>query len=450
VRPFPNRKALVGLSVLVFVAAVAGSVAVYVRTTGAPADSGIPELRYAREYPFIEYSTTAPAGRVAALIERLGTETTRLEDALDQRLAGADEGDATLAALLAELDIDASSQLLVFSKTSLQARLVSPATPRAIYFNDDTYVAAIPGAASIEIASMDSRLGPTFFSLDLSSTRIERQTSRCLRCHDSYSLTGGGVPRFMLGSGYIDSRGELVSHEAWILTDQTTPLENRWGGWYVSGHDAGQPHLGNLIVDDPATLTDLDALRIPSAASLEPVLDTQPYLTPYSDIVALLVAEHQIDVHNALTRVSYDVQGLLHGADGQASQAEIDARVAELVEPLVETMLFVAAAPLGGAIDGTSGFADDFERRGIRDAQGRSLRDLDLETRLFQHPVSYLIHSDAFASLPAEARRAALRRIAAVLRGDAADDKFYHLTAQDRARAADILRATHGGIAEFL
>src|SRR6185436_18850866 len=51
-----------------------------------------------------------------------------------------------LPSLLKELGIPVSSQMLVFSKTSLQIDKISSTTPRAVYFNDDVYVGWIPDA----------------------------------------------------------------------------------------------------------------------------------------------------------------------------------------------------------------------------------------------------------------------------------------------------------------
>jgi hypothetical protein len=102
--------------------------------------------------------------------------------------------------VLAALDIDAGSQTLVYSKTSLQYNLISSRAPRAIYFNDDTYIAWIPGTRFLEIATMGGALGLVFYTLsNVSPTelRIDRETSRCLTCHDTWSMAGGGVPRFL-------------------------------------------------------------------------------------------------------------------------------------------------------------------------------------------------------------------------------------------------------------
>ena len=76
---------------------------------------------------------------------------------------------------------------------------------------------------------------------------------------------------------------------------------------------------------------------------------------------------------------------------------------------LVDYLLFVDEAPLKRPVRGTSGFAERFAAAGPRDAQGRSLRDFDLQRRLFKYPCSYMIYSEAFDALPATAKDGCLR-----------------------------------------
>lgn len=397
-----------------------------------------PPFPYDTEYPAVGYRTAQPTARAARLAADLEHGTAGLTY---------EPGRGYLDSLLAALDIDASSQVLVFSRTSLQAGYITPKTPRAIYFNDDTYVAWEQGAPLIEIASMDPDLGAVFYALRQSrvvNVRIPRETTRCLRCHDTYELTGGGVPRFLLGSGYIGADGQLVSHEGWILTTDATPLESRWGGWYVTGEPDRAVHLGNLVVHDPAALQHLDTLRVGTLRRLDSLLDTGPYLKPTSDIVALLVLQHQAEVQNRLVRASFEARQALseaHATDGPlpaATQKVID----DVTEPLVDAMLFVGAAPVDGPLSGSSGFRKHFEAEGPRDARGRSLRDLDLKTRLFRYPMSYLIYSPAFDALPAPVKTRAYRRFAEVLSGADASAAFAGLGAEERAAILEILEAT--------
>jgi len=412
------------------------------RTAPAPTAGARPELaaaapfRYDVEYPFMAYRTATRTDPVADLARRIENGDARLELRGPRGL---------LDSLLAALDIDPASQVLVFSTTSLQVGNISPRTPRAIYFNDDVYVAWVQGGGPIEIASMDPVLGPVFYLLaHEEGARLEQQNERCLRCHDSLSLSGEGVPRFIVGSGYIGTDGSIVTHEGWILTSQRTPFRNRFGGWYVTGRHGEQVHLGNIVVRDVYALRDLEALRNGNLDSLEGLVDTSDYAAPGSDIVALLVLQHQIDVQNEISRVNYKVrQALYH--DEAASRDEI----AALVEPLVETMLFVGETPLEGPIVGSSGFRERFERRGPRDAAGRSLRELDLERRLMRYPLSYQIYSKAFDALPAVAKAQVYRRLEHILGGEDESEQFAHLSPEDRAALLEILNETKPDFAAF-
>src|SRR5947199_1271008 len=79
----------------------------------------------------IRYGTATPRDAIADLRARLDSGAARLEY---------DPGHGYLRSLLRALDIPESSQVLVYSKTSMQRNRISPRTPRAIYFNDDVMV----------------------------------------------------------------------------------------------------------------------------------------------------------------------------------------------------------------------------------------------------------------------------------------------------------------------
>ena len=409
------------------------------------------ELRYAREYPVMSYPTRSPTDRVAELQRML---------AGDQAELSFEPGRGYLASLLASLDVPASSQMLVFSGTSLPTRLVSADTPRAIYFGDDVYVAWVQGSDLIEIAAFDPNLGPVFYTLrqEQSDTPdFQRHTALCLECHDTYGLTGGGVPRFLIGSGPTDARGRMASHEGWFLTTDQTPLSRRWGGWYVTGTHGDQRHAGNIVVrpsDDPAQSGEATN---GNRTDLSGLLDTDPYLTRHSDVVALMVVEHQIHVQNLLTRVNWEVRTLLAGqaeqpsrAGGSSQDADLEAQITAIAEPLVAAMLFVNEATLSGVISGTSGFRSDFESRGPVDGDRRSLRHLDLTRRLFKYPMSFLVYSEAFDGLPTEAKEQVFRRVWEVLAGVDRSRQFDHLSVMDRTAILEILRDTKGDFARWL
>ena len=410
-----------------------------------------PQLRYDREYPSIAYSTRTPTDRVAQLRDRVERGLVELEY---------DEKGGYLAALLDELDISVTSQMLVFTRTSFQANLISPQRPRAIYYNDDTYVAWVRGSDVIEISAIDPVMGGVFYTLGQdreAAGEFGRETDLCLQCHDSYGLTGGGVPRHLVGSMLPDENGQSVYHEGWRLTDDRTPFRVRWGGWYVTGTHGDLIHRGNAVVEAPAAPNEVDFGPTGNRTDLDGLVDATPYLSGHSDIVALMVLEHQVHVQNEITRVGYDVRAALHRdeeegrppapGNSRASAATLQV-VEDVTQPLVRAMLFVDEAALGARIDGTSAFAEDFVGRGPRDGQGRSLRELDLTGRLFRYPLSYMIYSSAFDGLPAEARAYVYSRIDAVLSGEDTSDEFSHLTEADRAAILEILRDTRPDFSE--
>lgn len=388
-------------------------------------------LRYERDYPAMRYTDRDTTDPIAKLRSRIA-----------EGLAGlsfdADRG--YLASLLESLNVPASSQMLVFSGTSVQPGLISAARPRALYFGDDVYVAWMQGSDVLEIAAMDPDLGPVFYTLDQEESDkpvFERHTAACLRCHDTYGLSGGGVPRFLIGSGPTDALGRMSGHEGWKLTTDQTPLSRRWGGWYVTGTHGDQHHMGNIVVRANGPAPGAPAAT-GNLADLSGLIDTDPYLTEHSDIVALMVVEHQIHVQNLLTRLNWESRKLL------AEQAE-PSEIAAHVEPLLSAMLFVNEAKLTAPIAGASGFRADFESQGPFDADGRSLRQLDLTQRLFKYPVSFVIYSDVFDGLPAEAKEQLFQRLWEVLAGVDQSRQFDHLSTSDRAAGLKVLRGTHEG-----
>jgi hypothetical protein len=400
-------------------------------------------LRYDFDYPVIGYAERPKHNSIARLQERLDAGEVKLQF---HPVRG------YLDSILRALDIDVSSQTLVFSKTSLQISGIRPATPRAIYFNDDTYVAWVQGSDMLELTTMDSALGPVFYTLrnrQDQPAQFARETSRCLACHDTYSMMGGGVPRFLVMSAFVDANGAGVTQDTSTeITDQT-PVRDRWGGWYVTGQHGEQPHLGNIVFRQASDLQNLDSLRKGNLDSLEDLFDTRPYLSDKSDVVALLVLEHQLNIHNLITRTNFKSRTLLaRNAQGSGPQqwAQLTPKMQRMLQPMMESlvraMLFVDAAPLESRITGGSGFDTWFEARGPRDARGRSLRELDLTKRVFAYPLSYLVYSDGFNGLPDCARDYVYSRLRAVFTGQEASADFAHLSADDRKALLEILTAT--------
>ncbi len=184
------------------------------------------------------------------------------------------------------------------------------------------------------------------------------------------------------------------------------------------------------------------------------LFDTKPYLTDKSDIVALMILEHQVNAQNAITRANFDVRtaidrerGAGHAQEGYelgAEQLSAETRKAidDAVEPLVKTLLFAGETPLTAPVSGEPRFVEQFMTRAITDASGRSLRDLDRRTRMFRYPLSYVVYSPAFDALPRAAREAVYRRIVALLRGGQNDAVVARLRPDERTAILDIFAAT--------
>jgi hypothetical protein len=394
------------------------------------------QYQSAAEHPAIAYSKAAPTDRVAKLQQAIEAGTATL---------AYDENRGYLPALLDALKVPVSSQGLVLSKTSLQVDRIAPWSPRAIYFSDDLYVGWVQGGPIMEVASVDPKLGAVFYTVAQEpgdKPTITRQTRTCLQCHDSASSTGG-VPGFIMRSVIADRHGYPVSSDLGGTTDQT-PVADRWGGWYVTG-TIPAAHLGNVFTPKlagemgnvPAYLAKTKLASDQTITDLSAKFDTTPYLSPHSDAVALLVLAHQTYVHNLITAAGYQAR----------STPDDTMRIEGAAERLVRALLLAKEASLPGTVSGTSSFAADFAKAGPRDRRGRSLRDLDLQTRVFKYPFSYLVYSESFDALPPVVKSYVYRRVREVLSGTDQRPEFAHLTPDLRQAISEILTETKPGFA---
>lgn len=398
----------------------------------------------AEEYdqPPIHYSQATPRNPVSALADNLRAKKINLEH---------DPSVGYLPSLLKALDVPVSSQTLVFSKTSFQRDRISPHTPRALYFNDDVYVGYCQHGDVLEVSSADPRLGTVFYTVDQAAAKPElvRQTDNCLICHGSSQTNH--VPGHLLRSLFVGRSGLPIFSAGSHQTDQTSPLEERWGGWYVTGKHGSQKHLGNFVSQQREITGEVDNAAGMNLTTLGNRFDRSAYLTGDSDIVALLVLAHQTTAHNLITQANFAARQALHYQ--QALNRELHepvdhvwdstkSRIRSAAEPLVEYLLFSGEASLADRISGTSAFAQEFAGRGPKDRRGRSLRDFDLEQRLFRYPCSYLIYSPSFRALPREARDYVFGRLGSILSGEDQSKPFAHLSSADRQAILEILRDT--------
>ena len=321
-----------------------------------------------------------------------------------------------LKGVLKELGISPSSQTLVWSKTSLQGPRIGPRNPRAIYFNDHTYVGYVQGGDLIEIATVPPEQGPQFYSIenkDQTKLTFSDEFQRCIACHAGPGL--GGVPRLLARSVNADKQGYQLMGGGRVVTPRT-PLEQRWGGWYVSGSHGQMRHRGNspAIGDDDSHTFDVE----PGAnqTSLAKYFDTSQYLAPHSDIVALLVFEHQMHVQNEIIRAGTATRRWL---------LDPSSTLAEACEPLVEALVGVGEAKFRDPIKGSSGFQKEYEK-------GSPLRKLELATRLYANALSPMIETASFDGLPMVAKKQVVARLNQIAEGKDSVGRFEHLTQQDR------------------
>ncbi|MDB6138285.1 MAG: hypothetical protein JWO94_1357 [Verrucomicrobiaceae bacterium] len=361
---------------------------------------------------------------------------------------------SVLHSLLQQFHIPEASQVMVFSKTSKQNNRISPATPRVVYFGDNAYVGYCLGGA-IEVSVIDPRLGPVFYVTDPQAdpsdpVRFTRDQS-CLSCH------GGpfspDVPGVIVRSVCPSQDGHPITSQGSKVVDTTTPFEERWGGWYVTGRHGGLVHKGNVTAEEAGDKVKTDAAAGQNVMKLDAFFDTSPYPRKTSDIVALMVLEHQTSMQNILTKANQTAMRAMHMQ--KSLQKELHEPV--LDEPVntarrmidhgaqdvVDGLLFKdeAALPAGG-IEGSSGFQEQFEKNAPHTVEGRSLKDLQLLNRLFKHRCSYMIYSLTFANLVPQLKTTVFKGLWAALQGQDPQKRYAYLSASERRNIARILVET--------
>ncbi len=390
--------------------------------------------------PAISYSTRPVTDAVSGLARRLEAGTLNPPFEI---------GSGYLRAVLGELDVPIESQVLVFTKTGIQGGLTGPRNPRALYFNDSVVVGYIRGAPWLEFASHDPQQGVIFYTLQQSAMLgmpLKRaallRPAQCLACHQSF--TSLDVPGMLVRSNFSAPNGSVLRQLGSFDVDHRTPFADRWGGWYATGTHGRMRHLGNAVVENVDKADASVNAGTLNQRSLGQRFDSTGYLSAHSDIVALMVFEHQMHAINLITRVGWEIRAAQ--ADNRLDLAA--GPLADAVNELAEYLLFVDEAPLASAIEGTTQFAASFSAKGPQDSKGRSLRQLDLRTRLMRYPCSYMIYTAAFDGLPAEGRSAVYRQMWRMLSGRASGGR-YKTSPQDRRAIVEILRDTKKDLPDY-
>ena len=347
------------------------------------------------DHPAIAYESTPADDAVARLNRAIAAGTVQLT---------ADGPSGYLRSVLDALNVPVQSQIAVFNPDSVQRAIINPRNPRTLFFNDRVAVGWVRGGF-IELAAQDPKQGVVFYVLEApgGQPRFARRDD-CLSCHYSYSTAG--VP------------GMLARSIGQFTVDHALPFEKRWDGWYVTGDTHSVPNLGTPFPEH---------------------YDSTGYLSTQSDVIALMVFDHQMHMTNLLSRIGWEARVAAAPAE---RQFEAPVSLAVAAREIVDYLLFVDEAPLPGAVAGSSGFAEQFATAGPRDSQGRSLRQFDLHTRLMRYPCSYMIYSDVFDALPSTAKEAIYLRMWRVLSGADMDAKYSRLALRDRQAVVEILRET--------
>jgi hypothetical protein len=402
------------------------------------------------EHEPILYSKTTPRNRVSELQARIEK---------GEWLPARRDSKALLRSVLEALEVSAESQILVFSKTSQQNARISSFTPRAIYFSGDCYVGWAQGG-NIEIAVVDEKLGMVFYVLDpraAGRTPRFRRDRACLSCHGTGRTER--VPGVLVRSVFAGSSGFPFFSRGTLQTTHASPFRERWGGWYVTGTHGDMRHMGNVFARETEGRVELDRDAGANVTSLESRVRLEPYLRETSDIVALMVLEHQVIAQNALVRADFatrralwrqaSLQRALEEPVTQTLQGSGLRIVQAEVERVLGKLLFSKEALLTDRVKGNERFVHAFRRGRRAISTGESLRDLDLRTRLFRYRLSYMIHSVSFDALPEQFRSRVYARLWRILTGEDLSKEFAHLDAEERATILRILRATKKGLPEY-
>jgi hypothetical protein len=395
-----------------------------------------------RDHPAIEYSTRPVNNAVSVLNRKIDSGEIRLT--FDQR-------SGFLRSVLDAFGIVPESQVLVFAQNSSQGALIGPRNPRAIFFADSVALGFVRGGTILEVAAQDSEQGVVFYTLDQQPTEKAqfKRKDDCLACHLSWDTLG--VPGLFVLSAFPLPE-DKNAYATGFTSDHRLGLEQRWGGWYVTGRPGTSHHMGNVfsVKGDGPNSNGPEGLK-----SLEGQFDLEGYPTKYSDVVALMVLEHQTHMTNLITRMGWETR-LAASRERTAeplprspSRPDDAARLREAANDLVDSLLFVDEAPFAGRVQGTSGFTEKFSALGPRDSKRRSLRELDLQRRLMRYPCSYMIYTAAFDALPASARDLIYRRMWQVLSGQENEKRYSRLALADRQAIVEILRETKKDLPDY-
>jgi hypothetical protein len=349
-----------------------------------------------------------------------------------------------LRAYLDVLKVPVSSQVLVFSKSSLQRNFVNGHNPRALYFNEDTYVGWMPGGL-IEVTGIDPVLGGIFYIFKVPDKKgsvpvFERRRS-CIGCHAGSGA--GFLPGLRVRSLFTGEDGRTFGDANEETGGHHVPFDTRWGGWYVTGAPAEMKHRANAW----STRSGGEGV---SAGAMDRIMPPGTHLAPGSDVLAMMLHDHQCKLVNVLMEANYRIRTALHNAGGDRPLLERpipsdDMGMArEQARRVVSFLLFAGEIPLPAPVAGDTTFKTDFAANRRPDKSDRSLKDFDLKSLLMRYRCSYMIYSSAFDGLPPVFRKIVFSTLRSALTV-ASDTTGAHLPPGERTAVHEILTATLPG-----
>ena len=242
-----------------------------------------------------------------------------------------------------------------------------------------------------------------------------------------------GIPGLIISSVHPVTDAEArESHGSAFITDDRTSIEERWGGWYVTGTSGSQVHLGNNPeLTDPLNPGRASKEGTQNLTSLDDRFNTSRYLAPTSDIVALMTLEHQTRMNNLMTRIGWDARIALREGKGTLDPAARD-RINPEIEEMVGYMLFVDEEPLKQPVRASPRLPRRFPSAALATPRaGRCAISICRSACSAIHCPS-LIYSAAFDGMPEVVRERVYQRLYDVLTG------------KDKARPLPVFRLPTG------
>ena len=392
------------------------------------------------DYPPLNYSTAPLKNDIEQLRLKLESGETKLTF---------DDKHGYLPDILKNLGVPTSSQVLVFSKTSFQKELINAKKPRALYYNEQSYIGWVNGSDTLEFTAVDENVGAVFYTLEQKKTefpKIVRNNDDCLDCHSSARTQS--VPGVMIRSIFLDKTDSLKTN----VVNHRTSFNERWGSWYVTGNSGSMKHLGNIVNSKGQDQ------KHHNISSLKDFFNTEEYPLDQSDIVSLMVLEHQIHMSNLLTRANFRTRVTLHRQEGiNKRKGHVEGHISEYAldeikrncESVVKYMLFSDETKLTDQISGNPDFIAQFQKDSLKDSKNRSLKEFNLKNRIFEYPLSYMVYTDQFDAIPKIAKEYIYQRLFDILSNKDKSDDFKHLTSQMRQDIFEIFKQTKKDLPDY-